>query len=68
LRSQKKHGVRQPADEHFSDKRNEEIGVFFLALNIIFSLKRPKCGAGRFVFIDNSQQAPLLNNLIFSLS
>jgi hypothetical protein len=45
LRSQKKHGVRQPADEHFSDKRNEElsnsdllsdsekIGVFLLTLN-----------------------------------
>jgi hypothetical protein len=32
LRSQKKLGVRQLADEHFSDKRNEEIGVFLLTL------------------------------------
>ena len=36
LRSQKS-GVRQLADEHFSDKRKEEIGVFLLTL-LIFSL------------------------------
>ena len=28
----RKSGVRQPTDEHFSDKRNEEIGVLTKSL------------------------------------